>query len=230
MTDSSIAANLESIESRVAAAAARAGRHANEVTLVAVTKRVDPARVVEAHRCGLRDFGESYVQEAVPKITGLANLADARWHFIGHLQSNKIREVSGRFALIQSVDSVTLAERLSKRAEETGTEIALLLEVKLDEAAAKYGLSTASLLSAVERVLALPGIKLCGLMGMAAPDPAAARSAFRLLNDCFLRLPSASRQILSMGMTGDFETAIEEGSTMIRIGTGIFGARSPEAG
>ncbi len=226
----SIAANIAAVRARIAQAAARAGRASNSVTLIAVTKTVDAARVQAAYQAGVRDFGENYVQEALAKV-GDPTLAwpDARWHFIGHLQTNKAREMTGRFALVQSVDSARLAEELARRARLAETVTPILLEVKLDAAESKFGLAPDDTLAVVERVLQIEGVELRGLMALApfAPDPEAARPHFRRLRALFAQLPASAQQTLSMGMTGDFETAVEEGATHVRIGTAIFGRRAP---
>jgi pyridoxal phosphate enzyme (YggS family) len=231
MAEADIAGKLARIRERIAQAAARSGRSAEAVALVAVTKTVEPARIAQAYAAGLRDFGENYMQEALAKI-GQPPLdrSDMRWHFIGHLQRNKARDAVGRFALIQSVDSVALAKEIGRRAQRAGQEAAILLEVKLDTGTeAKFGLAPEVALETAAEVREIAGVQLQGLMGMAPfhPDPEQARPPFRRLHALFQQLPPAARQTLSMGMTGDFEVAIEEGATLVRIGTGIFGKREP---
>ncbi len=223
-------------QDQIFAAASRAGRDPSSVTLVAVTKRVDREIILEAYRAGLRDFGESYLQEALPKIDQppLHELQDIQWHFIGHLQTNKIRDVEPRFMLIHSVDSFKAAAEISRRATDAGRLARILLEVKLDATDTKFGIEPERVLEEALGISELTGIRLEGLMGI-APYAAAAdagagaetsRLAFRRLAGLFCRLPETCRQTLSMGMTGDFEIAIEEGSTMVRIGTGLFGNRT----
>ena len=225
-----IAQNVTAIRSRIAQACARSGRDPSLITLVAVTKTVDLPRLRTAYRGGLRDFGENYVQEALTKV-GDPELPDAsvHWHFIGHLQRNKVREIIGRFALIQSVDSLALATEIGRRSEAAGRTSDLLLEVKLDATAAKFGLPPEQTLTTAQAVLDIPGVRVRGLMGMApfGSDPEIARPAFRTLRNLFDQLPAEARQVLSMGMSSDFEVAIEEGATMIRIGTALFGKRPP---
>jgi len=182
----------------------------------------------------LRQFGESYLQESLTKVC-CAQLAlpDIEWHFIGHLQSNKVRNAVPHFSVIQSIDSYRLAAEISRRAVTAGRLARILLEVKLDPVATKYGIEPERALEEALGISELPGTRLEGLMGIApyvtAADAGAgvevSRTAFRRLAELFCRLPDTCRQTLSMGMTGDFEIAIEEGSTMVRIGTGIFGNR-----
>jgi pyridoxal phosphate enzyme (YggS family) len=224
-----IAENIRRVRERIAQAARRSGRAEESVTLIAVTKTIAVARIAAAYAEGIRDFGENYVQEARAKIgTPPLDKDDLRWHFIGHLQTNKARDVLGRFALLHSVDSLALATALDKRAQATGQSADILLEVKLDPSATKFGFAPEATLEAAAQICALPGLRLCGLMGMApfTADPEAARPAFRQLHSLFRQLPAAAQQSLSMGMTGDFEVAIEEGATHVRIGTAIFGPRS----
>lgn len=230
MAEADIAGNIARVRERIALAAERAGRSAEAITLVAVTKTVAPTRIAEAAAVGVRDFGENYVQEALAKIgSPPLDRPDLRWHFIGHLQRNKVREVLGRFTLLQSVDSVALAAEIGRRAQRIGQTADLLLEVKLDAAAeAKFGFLPEATLEAAAQVGQMAGVQLRGLMGMApfASDPEQARPHFRRLRTLFEQLPPAERQILSMGMTGDFEVAVEEGATLVRIGTAIFGKRA----
>lgn len=223
-----LAQNVAAVRTRIAQACERSGRASSSVTLVAVTKTVDLPRIRAVHQAGVRDFGENYVQEALTKV-GDPELsgADVRWHFIGHLQRNKVREIVGRFTLIHSVDSLALATEIGRRSQQIGTTAELLLEVKLDTAAAKFGILPEQTLTMAQAVLDIPGVRLCGLMGMApfGTDPEVARPAFRTLRTLFNQLPTEARQVLSMGMSSDFEVAIEEGATLVRIGTALFGKR-----
>jgi pyridoxal phosphate enzyme (YggS family) len=222
-----MAQNIARVRERMAQAAARAGRPVGTIALVAVTKTVEAERIVEAHHAGVHDFGENYVQEALAKMEALSfDRQEVRWHFIGHLQRNKVREALGRFALIQSVDSLALAAEIGKRAQQSG-QADILLEVKLDPAATKFGIAPEQTLEVAAQVQEIAGVRMCGLMGMApfASDPEAARPFFRRLSHLFDQLPQGARQILSMGMSGDFEVAIEEGATLVRIGTALFGQR-----
>lgn len=229
---STIHLNIELVQQRIRSACLRVDRDPNKVTLIAVTKTQPPDRIVEAYQAGIRHFGENYVQEALRKI-GQPPLdwPDACWHFIGHLQSNKARDIipkdGVRFTLIQSVDSLSLASTLAHRARQSGLAAAILLEVKLDPGPAKFGFAPDTVLEEVGRIQELDGVVLNGLMGMApfSSDPEMARPYFRQLRNLYTLLPEASQQVLSMGMTGDFEVAIEEGATHVRIGTAIFGPR-----
>jgi pyridoxal phosphate enzyme (YggS family) len=229
-----IADNIARIRDRIAAAAGRSQRTPESVSLVAVSKKVSPGRIVEAYNAGMRIFGESYLQEALTKIGHAPlDLTDIEWHFIGRLQSNKVRDVEAHFALIQSVDSRKLAEGIGRRAVNAGRIARILLEVKLDSVGTKIGIEPEKALQEALGISELPGIRLEGLMGIApyvtAADAGAgaeaSRPVFRELAKLFCRLPETCRQTLSMGMTGDFEVAIEEGATMVRIGTGLFGNR-----
>jgi PLP dependent protein len=221
----SIADNIADVQEKIARAAQRAGRDPDEITLVAVTKTVERARIQEALNAGVTDLGENYFQEARDKLPLFSS--NVRWHFIGHLQTNKAKYVAGRFVLVQSVDSEELGRELGRRAEQGGIVQDVLIEVKLDPATTKFGVEHEQTIEMAQRVGQTPGLRLRGLMGMApfSNDPEAARPSFQRLRALFRELPVEQREILSMGMTGDFETAIEEGSTLVRIGTAIFGTR-----
>jgi PLP dependent protein len=221
----SIAANIESLRARIAAAANRAGRNAAGIHLVgasAISKGVTNEMVLAALDAGLHDFGENYVQEAQQRIEALGpRAAEATWHFIGHLQSNKANVAASLFDTIESVDSVKLAQALSKRAEKP---LRILLEVNVAGEASKYGLAPDEVASAVSEAAALPNIDLVGLMTMAPEmeDAEATRPVFRTLRE--LAEANGLRE-LSMGMTNDFEVAVEEGATMVRIGRALFAGR-----
>lgn len=210
----------------MANAARRAGRADGEITLVAVTKKQPAGSIRAALALGLTELGENYVQEAQEKREQLrpSEIASARWHLLGHLQSNKARQAVQTFDLIQSVDSVKLAAALSRHADELGKTQKILLQVHLGQETTKFGLPPEQIAEVAAQTAALPGINLQGLMGI-APNGEDARPFFRQLRRLFEALPAPSQQILSMGMTGDFETAIEEGATLVRIGTALFGAR-----
>ena len=198
------------------------------MTLTAVTKTQPSASIVEAYQAGVRDFGENYVQEALGKRHNPdLDWKDTTWHFIGHLQSNKAREVVGRFDLIESIDSVTLAREIGRRAQAKGQAAPILLEVKLDPIPAKFGILPDQVLEAAAEIRQIAGLELRGLMGMApfGLDAEQVRPYFQQLHTLYAALPPECQQVLSMGMTGDFETAIEEGATHVRIGTAIFGQR-----
>jgi len=223
-----IAENLRLIRGRIGAAAERAGRDPAAVRLIGATsasKGVRPEDVLEALDGGLREFGENYVQEAAKlKLALGARAAEATWHFIGHLQTNKAAAAVALFDVIESVDSVRLAEQLSRRAAGT---LPVLLEVNVAGEASKFGLAPREVAPAVRAIAALPNLDLRGLMTIApaVPDPEAVRPVFRQLR----QLAEANGLAeLSMGMTDDFEVAVEEGSTMVRIGRAIFaGGRQP---
>ncbi|HZP82209.1 MAG TPA: YggS family pyridoxal phosphate-dependent enzyme, partial [Chthonomonadaceae bacterium] len=161
MAEADIAGNIARIRERIAQAAARSGRPAEAIALVAVTKTVEPARIAQAYAAGLRDFGENYMQEALTKIgQPLLDRLDMRWHFIGHLQSNKARDAVGRFALIQSVDSLSLAKEIGKRAQRAGQEAAILLEIKLDTGAdTKFGLAPEDAIETAAEVSEIAGVR-----------------------------------------------------------------------
>jgi pyridoxal phosphate enzyme (YggS family) len=231
---STIAENINSIGRRIQAAAVRAGRSGEEIVLVAVTKTVPWEAVVGAVRGGCADIGENYVQEAVPKYQAVASAAPelrVRKHLIGHLQGNKAGKAAECFDVVQTIDSLRVARELGRRAAGLGRQIDALIEVNASGDTGKYGVAPAETERLAEAVMQVEGLRLVGLMGM-APGSARgsageqeARRTFRRLFELYQALPPEHRQVLSMGMTGDFEWAIEEGSTMVRIGTGIFGAR-----
>jgi len=224
--------NLHEIRARMIAACCRAGRDPETVRLLAVTKNQPPDRVREAVDLGLRWFGENRIQEAKAKIPLCPS--HLHWHFIGHLQSNKCRDAAHGFSVIESVDSLSLARELEKWAARSGKKIPVLLEVNVAGESSKFGYRPEALRAELEAVNALPHIEVRGLMTLApwAPDPEKARPAFRRLRElkeecgCALGAPLPE---LSMGMSGDFEVAIEEGATIIRVGTALFGSRPPRA-
>ena len=236
-----IAHNLAVVRQRLAEAARRAGRSPGEITLVAVTKTVPLPSVLIAYELGLRDFGENRVQEAAAKIASTRQQAtDIRWHMVGHLQTNKAKAAVELFDCIQSVDSLHLAEALDRRAQAAGRRLPVLLEVNVSGEASKSGFAAAgagpavrreALLPAVERLLALPHLDVQGLMTIAplTSDQEQARPYFRALrqlrDELQRRFPQTNWRHLSMGMTDDFEVAIEEGATMVRLGRAIFGER-----
>ena len=227
-----IAENLAAVRARIDAASKQAGRDPGEITLVAVTKEVDAGAAREALGLGLADLGENRVQELTKKQEALSGL-NVRWHMIGTLQRNKVSQVVGRVVLIHSVDSVSLAEAIGRRARTQELPQDVLLEVNTGSEATKHGVSAAGALDAASELLALDGLRLRGLMTIAPQgDPAAARRAFRALRELRDAIRERAPDVteLSMGMTGDFEAAIEEGATIVRIGTAIFGARAPHPG
>lgn len=223
---STIAENLTKVQERIARACDRAGRSPEEVRLVAVSKTVEVTRIRAAIQAGVREIGENYIQEAEPKLRELGDQPLVR-HFIGHLQRNKAGKAVELFDIVQSVDSLRLAQTLSRRAESAGKTLDALLEVNISAETSKFGLSPAETLAVAEQIGELPGIQLRGLMGIGPldADPEAARTGFQALARLFRQLPNSQRQVLSMGMSADLEVAISEGSTMVRVGTSIFGSR-----
>jgi pyridoxal phosphate enzyme (YggS family) len=229
--------NIAAVKERIARAAQQAGRNPAEITLVAVSKTHPPETVEAAARAGLADFGENRLEEAGPKMKAVA--ADGlRWHMIGHLQSRKAGEAgTAGFALIHSVDSLKLAQRLSRQTAAAGLVVPVLLECNVSGEVSKEGFAAEAsaqwqaLLPEVSAILALPGLEVRGLMTMApvVQQPAATRPFFRRLRelrDCLrINLPQNQWRELSMGMTDDFESAIAEGATLVRIGRAIFGER-----
>jgi len=230
----SIADNVAEIRERIARAASRVGRNPDSVTLMAVSKTVEPERIKEAYAAGLRVFGENRVQEFEGKSAALSELKDAEWHLIGHLQSNKAKKAAELFHAIDSVDSLRLAERLNQAATEAGKKLAVLIEIKVAEEESKAGipLDSPELEKLLRAAPQLESLKIRGLMTVPpfTGDAEGARPYFRLLRDLrdqigARKLLSIQMDALSMGMSHDFEVAIEEGSTCVRVGTAIFGAR-----
>ncbi len=223
--------NLESVRKRIEAACGRAGRDAASVTLLAVTKSQPPEVVSEAARRGLMLLGENKVQEAKAKIP----LCPGRlhWHMIGHLQTNKCRDAVELFEMIQSVDSLHLAQELSKRAEQASKTLPILLEVNVIGEASKFGYKPAQLLAELLQINELPRLAVHGLMTVGPWSANAERvrpvcRQVRELKERCEQLLGAPLPVLSMGMTGDFEVAIEEGATLLRLGTALFGERGKQ--
>jgi pyridoxal phosphate enzyme (YggS family) len=215
------------VQERIAAAAARSGRRPADVTLVAVTKTQPVERIRQAYDLGLRDFGENRLEEAESKHTQLP--ADARWHMVGHIQSRKAARAVQPYRLVHSLDNLKLAVRLDRFASEAAAILSVLLEVNVSGEAAKYGFPPERIHDAVEQIMDLHHVRIQGLMAMApvVPTAEAARPVFvalRVLRDSLTRsFPEVDWSHLSMGMSDDFEVAIEEGATIVRIGRAIFG-------
>ena len=231
----SIAANLAEIRERIARAAKRAGRNPDDVALMAVTKTQPAARIIEAYEAGQRLFGENRVQEFGEKFGVLAKLQGAKFHMIGHLQSNKAAKAAEIFHAVDSVDSAKLAERLNTAAEKLGRTLDVLIEINIGGEGAKTGIAPES--AELEEILSgapeWKSLRIRGLMTVPpfTEDPEGARPYFRRLRELRDRLaarqlPAVGLDQLSMGMSHDFEVAIEEGSTCVRIGTAIFGERA----
>lgn len=226
-----IADRVAAVRERIARAAARAGRNDGDVTLVAVSKTHPPDLVREAFALGLVDFGENKVQEAEGKVAALGNLAGARWHMVGHLQANKARKAVTLFDRIHSIDDVALARRLEKAGAEQGRRVRVLVQVDLAGEDTKFGLDQARLFPALEIMRGLKSVRVEGLMGFPPyeDDPERARPHFRRLRE--MRDAALARGLLlgrdlSMGMSHDLEVAIEEGATLVRVGTAVFGERT----
>jgi PLP dependent protein len=230
----SITESVTEIRERIAAAARRAGRHPGEITLMAVSKTFAPERIREAYASGLRVFGENRVQEFAAKSGLLAELRDAEWHMIGHLQTNKAATATELFATVDSLDSRRLAEKLNDSARQIGKKLGALIEVNVGGEAAKSGIHPESpdLEELLHAAASLNHLEIHGLMTVPPffDDPQRARPYFRKLRELRDRirarnLTGVGLNILSMGMSHDFEVAIEEGSTCVRVGTAIFGER-----
>lgn len=226
----SIAAHVQEVKERIACAARRAGREPEEITLVAVTKGVDVERIREAIAAGLSICGESRVQEAMPKLSVLHQAAS--WHFIGHLQKNKVKYIAGEVDLIHSVDSIDLCDEIGRRSQKRGIIQDVLLEVNISGEEEKFGVPPSEAGDMVKAMARIRGVSLKGMMAIPpfSEDPEQSRPYFRRLRelrDEIVRMgisPPDFRE-LSMGMSNDFEVGIEEGATLVRIGTAIFGQR-----
>ena len=228
-----IAQRVDAVRERIARAATRAGRQPAEITLVAVSKTHPPERVREAFAAGLRDFGENKVQEAEPKIAALADLraGGLRWHLVGHLQANKARKAAALFDWIHSLDDPALGLRLEKASAQSKKALPVLVQVDLAGEQTKFGLDEEHLFPALEQLRGLKSVRVQGLMVMPPyeDDPERARPYFKRLRE--LRDKARKENLLlgdelSMGMSHDLEVAIEEGATLVRVGTAIFGERA----
>jgi pyridoxal phosphate enzyme (YggS family) len=227
--DHSIAENVKRVRERIAKAADKCGRSTEEITLVAVSKTFPFESILAAYECGLRHFGENRIQEWEAKQPHLAAL-NATWHFIGHLQSNKARRAAHLFHRIDSLDSFSLAQKLDSAAAEEKKRLPVLIEVHLSGEESKSGVREPDLRALAEHTVQLPNLELLGLMTIPpySDDPENARPYFRKLRDLRDELATALAMklpVLSMGMSHDFEVAVEEGATEIRVGTDIFGIR-----
>lgn len=231
----SIAENIARVQERVVAAARRSGRNPEEITLMAVSKTFPPESIRKAYAAGLRVFGENRVQEFAGKAEALRDLQGAQWHLIGHLQSNKATKAAELFSAVDSVDSVRLAEKLNAAARSAGKTLPVLIEINVGGEAAKSGVAPDA--AELEQVLlAAPrweSLQIRGLMTVPpyTEDPEGSRPYFRQLRQirdsiAARELPKIGTAVLSMGMSHDFEVAIEEGSTCVRVGTAIFGTRA----
>lgn len=226
-----LAENLQNVEERIQAACARANRDRNEVTLIAVSKTKPVSMLEEVYAEGIRCFGENKVQELTEKHDKLPS--DVKWHMIGHLQRNKVKYIVDKVDLIHSVDSVRLAETIEQEAAKKDVIVPVLVEVNVAEEDSKFGLKVNEVLSIIEEISKFPHIRIKGLMTIApyVENPEENRPVFARLRKLSVdiaekNIDNVSVEILSMGMTNDYEVAIEEGATMVRVGTGIFGERN----
>jgi len=227
---SSIVENLARIGERINSACARVNRKPEEISLVAVTKNVSVEQIKEGIANGIKIIGENRVQEAKEKYPAIGNIV--QWHMVGHLQTNKVKPALEIFSMIQSVDSVHLAQEIQKRASALNKKISVLIEVNTSGEETKYGINPEELISVINTIQAMPNLWIEGLMtigpGLAIENPEASRKSFQMLYESKNKVEaefSTKLPYFSMGMSSDFEIAIEEGSNMIRIGTAIFGKR-----
>ena len=226
-----ICGNLNEVEAKIEAACKRAGRDRSEVTLIAVSKTKPVEMLEEAYETGIREFGENKVQEMMDKYEVMPK--DIHWHMIGHLQRNKVKYLMGKAALIHSVDSLRLAEEISAQSVKHEVTTDILIEVNIAGEETKFGTDREEAIALVEAAAKLPNIHICGLMTIApfVENPEDNRKYFQQIRQLSVdikekNIDNVDMRILSMGMTGDYEVAIEEGATMVRVGTGIFGARN----
>ncbi len=232
MDDKQLLENIKNIYRRIASAAIRSGRSPEEVRLIAVTKTVESSVIKKALEIGLREFGENRVQEAQKKVTSKelqVTYGNVKWHLVGHLQKNKTKIAVRLFDLIHSVDSIELAEEINKQAEKIGKIQSILVQIKLLDIDSKHGIIKDNFIELLERIKGMSNLSTEGLMMMPPffDDPEKARPYFRELKEIRDKTEKSGFRLpeLSMGMTNDFEIAIIEGATMVRIGTAIFGER-----
>jgi hypothetical protein len=225
-----IASNIDRVKERIEKAAERSGRSADDIVLIAVTKTIDVERIKAAVNCGIKDLGENRVQELTAKYPYISD--DVRWHMIGRLQTNKVKYIIDKVSLIHSVDSLKLLKEIDKRSEIANRMMDILIEVNVAGEASKGGVAVEDVIDFVKQSAAFENIRIKGLMTVApqTDDPEIVRPYFVQMNDLSykikkLKLDNVEMKYLSMGMSGDFEVAIEEGSNMVRIGTAIFGER-----
>jgi hypothetical protein len=223
--------NLKTVQDNINAACERAGRDPSEVTLVAVSKTKPVEMLMEAYEAGVRDFGENYVQELVDKIETMPK--DIRWHMIGHLQRNKVKYIVGKVFMIHSVDSLRLAEEISKESVKKNVNTDILVEVNVGNEDTKFGITLSEAGETVEKMAVLPNISIRGFM-TSAPFVENAEDNRKIFSDLHKiivdikgkNIDNTTMDVLSMGMTNDYVVAVEEGSSLVRVGTGIFGARN----
>lgn len=230
-----IKTQLEEVRERIEAACLRAGRSSSEVTLIAVSKTKPVSMLKEAYDCGARAFGENRVQELISKKPELPE--DIRWHMIGHLQRNKVKYIIDKVALIHSVDSLRLAEEISKEAQKKGKVMPILIEVNIAHEDSKFGVSPGDCEQLIRQISLLPGVQIRGLMTVApfVENGEENREYFKAMKQLYVdimtkNIDNVYMDILSMGMTGDYQVAVEEGADYVRVGTGIFGERNYQPG
>ena len=223
--------NLQQVEANICKACENAGRKRSDVTLIAVSKTKPIEMLQTVYDLGPRDFGENKVQEMCEKMEVLPK--DIRWHMIGHLQTNKVKYIVGKTELIHSVDSLHLAKEIEKQAAKQNVTVSILVEVNIAEEESKFGVKVEEVLPLIEKIALFPNIQIKGLMTIApyVKNPEENRPIFRRLRKLSVdinakNIDNVNVSILSMGMTNDYEVAIEEGATMVRVGTGIFGERN----
>ena len=223
--------NYEAVKNNIEQACMRSNRDLSEVTLIAVSKTKPVPMLQEIYDAGARDFGENKVQELCQKYEELPQ--DIRWHMIGHLQRNKVKQVVGKAALIHSVDSYRLAQEISLQAQKQNITVPILIEVNIAKEESKFGIAKEDTIQLVEEIAELPNLTIQGLMTIApfVDDPEDSRLYFREIKQLSVdiknkNIDNVTMDVLSMGMTNDYEVAIEEGATIVRVGTGIFGARN----
>ena len=226
-----ITENLEQVRKNIQNACRSVGRDPEEVTLIAVSKTKPVELLQEAYQAGARDFGENKVQEIMDKYPQLPS--DIRWHMIGHLQRNKVKYIVDKAAMIHSVDSLRLAQTIEQEAAKHDVQVPILLEVNVAEEDSKFGLKMDEVLPLIEAIAEFPHIRVCGLMTIApyVENAEENRMFFRQLKKLSVdiaakNINNVSMSVLSMGMTGDYQVAVQEGATMVRVGTGIFGERN----
>lgn len=229
--ETNIALNIENVKKNIEQACLRSGRNPKDVTLIAVSKTKPNEMLMDAYNAGMRTFGENYVQELVSKIDTLPD--DIEWHMIGHLQTNKVKYIVGKVAMIHSVDSLKLAREISKEAVKRNVTADILIEVNVALEENKFGITLENGIETVTEIAKLPGLNIRGLMTSApyVSNPEDNRKYFRDLKQLCVDINSKNidnihMDVLSMGMTNDYITAVEEGATMVRVGTAIFGARN----
>lgn len=222
--------NVADVEAKIQAACDRSGRKREDVTLIAVSKTKPVSDIYEVMETGIKHYGENKVQELCDKIETIHE--PLNWHMIGHLQRNKVKYIVDKVSMIHSVDSLRLAEQINLEAAKKNVEVDILIEVNVAEEDSKFGLSTEEVIDMVQSIAKLPNVHIKGLMTVApfTDDPEENRPYFRNLKQLAVdiahkNIDNVTMNVLSMGMTGDYEVAIEEGATMVRVGTGIFGER-----